>query len=552
MNTLKVDRNTIGSDVLAGLTAAIAAIPDGMASAVLAGVNPIYGLYNLMVGTPVAALFTSSVHMAVINTSAMALVVFETLKGYSGEEQAKALVTLTLLVGAFMLLLGLLKLGWLTRFISNAVMQGFLTGIAIVIILSQLPDFTGYAAEGANKVTQTIDLLRNSTQIDLATLAVGVLTIILILILDRTRLSSFSMLIALVVAALLVNWIPLESVDLVGDIPGGLPKPMLPELSLVPELLLAAIAISIIGLVQAAGVSQGFPNPDGKYPDPDGDFKGQGLGNIAAGFFQGLPLGGSVSGTTLVVGAGAKSRWANIFTGLFVAIGVLLFATLIGKLPMASLAGILILAGFQAIKPEAIRRVWDTNHLSAAVFVITLVATLFLPVQQAIFLGVLIHIFIIIVQSAERMTIKELVPTPDGDFVIQPAPKELPSNQVTMLLPDGSLYFAAARDFEEEAPVAEDAERAVVVLILRGRPQLGSTAIGVFERYARALQKNGGALYLATVSEGVRAQLEKTGMLDLIGQENVLPESDLLLSSLRQAYDVAQAWLEKTPSTSKE
>lgn len=549
MGTLKADRRIIGRDVLAGLTAAIAAIPDGMASAVLAGVNPIYGLYNLMVGTPVAALFTSSVYMAVINTSAMALVVFETLEGYSGEEQTKALVTLTLLVGGFMLVLGLLKLGWLTRFISNAVMQGFLTGIAIVIILSQLPDFTGYAAQGDNKVAQTVDVLRNLGQIDLATLAIGVLTIAIILILDHTRLSSFAMLIALAAAALLANRIPLESVELVGEIPGGLPRPMLPELSLVPELLLAAIAIGIIGLVQAAGVSQGFPNPDGKYPNPDGDFKGQGLGNIAASIFQGLPLGGSVSGTTLVVGAGAQSRWANIFTGLFVAIGVLLFATLIGKLPLASLAGILILAGFQSIKPATIRRVWNTNHLSATVFALTLVATLFLPVQHAIFLGVLIHIVITIVQSAERMTIHELMPTPDGDFVIQPAPKALPSDRVTMLLPDGSLYFAAARDFEEEAPSAEDAKRAVVVLILRGRPRLGSTAIGVFERYARALQENGGVLYLAAVSESVRAQLEKTGVLDLIGQDHVLPESDLLLSSLRQAYDLATTRLEETRST---
>lgn len=199
--------------------------------------------------------------------------------------------------------------------------------------------------------------------------------------------------------------------------------------------------------------------------------------------------------------------------------------------------------------PATIRRVWNTNHLSATVFALTLVATLFLPVQQAIFLGVLIHIFITIVQSAERMTIHELVPAPDGDFVIEPAPKELPSDRVTMLLPDGSLYFAAARDFEEEAPSAEDAKRAVVVLILRGRPRLGSTAIGVFERYARALQENGGVLYLAAVSESVRAQLEKTGVLDLIGQDHVLPESDLLLSSLRQAYDLATTRLEETRST---
>ena len=173
MSSIKINFSTIGKDALAGLTAAIAAIPDGMATAILAGVNPVYGLYNLMVGTPVAALFTSSVYMAVINTSAMALVVFEALSGYSGEEQVIALVTLTLLVGVFMLLLGLFKLGFLTRFISNSVMRGYLTGIAFVIILSQLPEFTGYAAEGANKIAQTIDLLRNLNQVDPYTIAIG-------------------------------------------------------------------------------------------------------------------------------------------------------------------------------------------------------------------------------------------------------------------------------------------------------------------------------------------------------------------------------------------
>ena len=116
---LKINRKTIGRDTLAGLTAAVAAIPDGMASAVLAGVNPVYGLYNLIIGTPVAALTTSSIYMAVINTSAMALVVNSALAGFSGEEQLQAMVTLTILVGLFQLALGLLKLGFLTRFISN-------------------------------------------------------------------------------------------------------------------------------------------------------------------------------------------------------------------------------------------------------------------------------------------------------------------------------------------------------------------------------------------------------------------------------------------------
>ncbi len=543
--SLKINRRTIGKDIIAGLTASIGGIPDGMASATLAGVNPVYGLYNLMVGTPIAAIFTSSVYMAVINASAMALVAYDALAGYSGDEQVEALVTLTLLVGLFMLLMGLLKLGWLTRFISNSVMRGFLTGIAFVIILNQLSDFTGYDIQGDNYLADIIDLFGNLNQVDPVTLAIGLLTIVVILILNRTPLKSFSMLIALISGAVLVGFLSLETVALVGEIPEGLPRPMLPSIMLVPELLLPAIAIGIIGLVQGAGVSQGYANPDGKIPDPDGDFRGQGLGNIVASFFQGLPIGGSVSGTALVVGAGAQSRWANIFTGIFVAIGVLLFASLIGHLPMTCLAAILILSGYQAIKPAEIRMIWNTNSLSATVFLATLVATLFLPVQQAIFFGVIIQVLLIVFQSAERMTIMELVPTEDADFLERPAPNDLPSNKVTLLIPYGSLFFAAAIDFEEEAPSADEGHHAVVVINLRGRINLGSTAIGVFERYAKAIQQNGGRLYLAEVGDRVRTQLENTGALEVIGADNVLPAEDRVLASLQKAYEIAESWLEE-------
>jgi len=545
MSRLQITPQTISKDILAGLTAAIAGIPDGMASATLAGVNPIYGLYNLMVGTPIAAIFTSSVYMAVINASAMALVAFDALKNYSADEQVKVIVTLTLLVGLFMLAMGLLKLGWLTRFISNSVMRGFLTGIAIVIVISQLADFTGYSAEGGNYLTKLIVLFKHINQVDLTTLAVGCLTIIIILLLEFTPLKSFAMLIALVVGAVLVKMLSLDTVAVVGQIPSGLPRPTLPDISLVLNLIPSAIAIGIIGLVQAAGVSQGYPNPDGKFPNPDGDFRGQGIANTVTSFFQGLPIGGSVSGTALVVSGGAKSRWANIFTGIFTTIFVLLFSSQIANLPMTCLAAILILAGFQSIKPVEIRMVWNTNRISAFIFLLTLVATLFLPVQQAIFLGVLIQILLFIFHSAERMTIMELIPTTDGDFEERPAPEIASSDRVTLLLPYGSLFYAAARDFEEEAPRVDEAPHAAVVVILRGRQMLGSTAIGVFERYAKALQGNGGQLFLAEVSESVRMQLEKTGALNIIGADNILPAGERMNESLRQSYQYAQDWLDE-------
>ena len=366
-----------------------------MASAILAGLNPIQGLYAIMVGTPVGALTTGSVFMTVAVTSAMALAVGDSLAGYSGDELLIAAITLTILVGLFALLLGVLKLGTLIRFVSNAVMMGFLTAVAVLIILGQLGDFTGYDSQFSSKVVRAVDLLLHPNQVDLQTLAIGLLTVAVIVILGRTRLANFSMILAMVVASaavLLLGWTSVALIGDIADIPRSLPIPKLPDPRLVPALIGPAIAIAIIGLVQGAGVGRGVPNPDGSSPDPSRDFDGQGLANIAAGFFQGMPLGGSLSTTSINVNAGAKTRWSNIFSGVFVAVLVLLFAGLVELIPMSSVAAILIVAGWGTINFEEIGDVRDSGMAPRLIMAFTFVVTLFLPMQTAVFIGVILSV----------------------------------------------------------------------------------------------------------------------------------------------------------------
>jgi sulfate permease, SulP family len=190
----------IGSDLSAAVTKAIDGLTGGLANGVLAGVNPVYGMYTVMVATPVGALFTSSVFMNIDSTSAIAVTAGSMLADYSPDVRSQALVVLTLLVGGCMLVAGLLKLGFLTRFVSNAVMTGFITGIAVNIILGQLGDLTGYSSEYTNKVVKGIDTLFHLGQVHVATLAVGLATVALSLLLDRTRFSKVSLLVALVAA----------------------------------------------------------------------------------------------------------------------------------------------------------------------------------------------------------------------------------------------------------------------------------------------------------------------------------------------------------------
>ena len=329
MMGLKVPGKTVLNDAVTGLVMAVINVPAGLANGVLAGVNPVFGLYSMIVGTTVAAFVTASVFMNVDSTSATALTAGEALAAVTSEEQLGYLVVLGLLIGLFMLTFGLLKLGFLVRFVSNAVMTGFLSGLGVLTVLGQVGDLTGFYSEAANKVFRTVDTFLHFGQVDPATLLIGLATIVTIALVERTPASRYAYVIALALVTVLVPMLGLESVTLVGDtteIPRTIPLPHLPDLTLVPSLILPALAIALIALVQAAGVSQSVPNPDGEYPDPSGDFRGQGIANLAVGLSGGIPVGGSVSGTALVRSCGAQSRWANIFTGLFGLVVVLLFA----------------------------------------------------------------------------------------------------------------------------------------------------------------------------------------------------------------------------------
>jgi SulP family sulfate permease len=546
------------ADILAGLINSIAAIPDALAQGVLAGVSPINGLYGLMVGTPIAALTTGSQFMSVTITGAMTIAVGSALVGYTGDTLIQALVTIALVIGIFQAIAGLLHWGYFVRFVSNAVMTGFLTGVALLIVLAQLGNLTGYefTIESSNRVLRTLELLLNISQVGLATTIVGLTTIALILVLRRTRLRKISLLLALVVAALLVPLFGLNSVVLVGDttyIPSGFPRPAIPIPIFDLELITAAIAVAIIGLVQGAGVSSSYPNTDGKYPDISRDFLAQGAANMAVSLFHGLPVGGSLSSTALLVSAGARSRMANLFTGVFVICSVLFFSSLIKMLPMASLAAVLILAGIQSFNRERIMTVWETSRISRGVMVFTFVSTLFLPIPTAVFLGVGTHILLHVFRAADRIEVMQIAPLEGVSKVVQldgsvykeqPVPKELLSNQVTVLMPYGSLFFAGAVEFEEKIPAMEKAKSAVIIVILRGRNEVGSTLVRVLDRMASKLEANGGKLMLAGVSEPVYNQLMKTGLLARLGEKNVYKATEKHGESALKAYLDAQTWLQ--------
>jgi SulP family sulfate permease len=516
-----------------------------MANALLANVNPVLGLYTLMIATPVGAIFTGSVFMNVSTTSALSVAAGDALAGVPESSRAVNMAVLVLLVGIVQLLAGVFKLGGLIRFVSNSVMVGFINGVALLIILGQIGDLTGYDSPFSNKILQLADTLLNLSEIDYATLTIGLLTIALILGIGLTRLGKISLIIALLVTTALVQILNLDSVVVVGDIAeasGALVRVLPPDLTLAPNLLSSAVAVAIIGLVQGAGVSQSYPNPDGQYPNISRDFSGQGLANIATSLFQGIPAGGSMSGTALVVNTGARTRWANILAGLFVIPLVLIFAGFINLIPMPALAGLLIVIGLQSLKLDDLATVWQTGQVQRVAMGLTLVATLTIPLQAAVFVGVAVSILLHVFQSSNRVRLARLEIVPHGYPIETELPDKLADQQVTVLIPYGSLFFAAAAQLEEQLPDVGEARQAAVILVMRGRDEIGSTFIGVMQRYAATLARQDGRLMLAGVGQHVWDQLNRTGALAQLGKDNVILAEPQLGVAVNQALAAVAAW----------
>ncbi len=558
--TLKPERRHLNADLLAGLTFAIVNVPQAMAHALLATVNPVLGIYTLMVAVPIGALVTSSVFMNVSTTSALSVAAGAGLADIPDGQKAQALVAMVLMVGAIQLLAGLFKLGFLVRFVSNSVMTGFLNGVAVLIILGQLGDLTGFDSVYSNKVAQALDLFLHLDSVNPSATIIGLLTLGLMVLLLRTSLSKFAFIIAIAVATLLLAVLTLpglptaaafdsvQSVEDIADIPRSLPGLALPDPALLLKMLLPAFSVAVIGLIQGAGVSQGYPNPNGKYPDISRDFLGQGVANMATSLVGGVPAGGSISGTALIMSAGARSRWTNIFAGLFVVVVVLVAAPLVEKVPMPALAALLIVAGFQGLRVQQAVTVWNTGKVAGVVMIMTFAATLLVPLQYAVLLGVALSILLFVFRQSNKVVVIEVVPVPGGFPEERPAPAALPSHRLTMLMVYGSLFFAAAKNLEEMLPEVDEASGAVVAIGLRGKAEIGSTFVSVLQRYVAALHAHDSKLMLVGIEPGVRDQLAKTGLLTLIGEENIFMATPRLGEAMNQAAEAAYAWLGQPPA----
>ena len=546
VRSLRPDSGTLRQDAVAGVPGAIASVPDGMASAVLVGVNPVYGLYASMAGPIGGGLAVSTRLMVVTTTTAAALAAGSALSGFSGSDRPEALFVLTALAGVMMIAAGLLRLGRFTRFVSVSVLTGFLTGVAVNIILGQLGDFLGSPQKGSPAVVKAFNVVTHPSDVSLTAAAVGVSALVLMVVLSRTRIASVASLVALAVPTLLsLGASQLVRVEDSGKIPSGIPKPHIPHLSLLSslDLVAGAAAIAVIVLVQGTGVAESAPNPDGSPSDANRDFIAQGIGNVASGFFRGQPVGGSVGQTALNVAAGGRGRWASIFSGLWMLLILVLFSGVVGKIPIPTLAAVLIFAAASSLRLGRIDTVIRTGLPSQVAFAATLAATLFLPVAAAVGIGVGLSLVLQVNQEAVDLTVVRLNRGDDGSLLESAAPATLPSREVTVLDVYGSLLFAGSRTLQSRLPDPTGSELPVVVLRLRGRTTLGATGFIVLADYAELVRSDGGHLFLSGVGPELLEQLRYTRRVDLSDAVTVIPASQTILESTQKAYDDAEQWL---------
>lgn len=525
-------------NVIGGFVAGLYSVPEGIGYASLAGVSPMLGIYSGMVPVAVAAAATGSVLMMSTLTSAIALTMAGVLgqENYHGAQVSQAAFTMSLLVGVLMVALGALKLGKVVNFISNSVMTGFVMGVAVLIMVGKLNEVFGYDPHGStNKVIKGADILVHPGHWDPTTAAVGLGTIAAALALKAVpRLASYALVLVVVLGTAVV-WIAGIPTPTIADqatiatglsavpVPRGLAQ--LPDVAMVPQLLIGSLSIAIVALAQGAGIRPAFPNPDGSPADASRDFLGQGLGNLAGAFFQSAPTGGSLSRTAVSADGGASRRWAGYTAALSVIVLVVALGSVVRHIPQAVIGGLLFVIGVELVAgriPDA-RLAWRAGRRPMTLLIVTLALTLVVPLQWAILTGAVLSLLAYVAASSESARLQRVVHDDAGWLITDEIPPTLPAGEPLMLRYTGPNFFAVVTPVIEQLPSPDPRHPGVIVIDVGALRHYSSTMLKQLERYLGDLTAAGSAIVLTGVTDDARRELSRTGFSGKIGEQNILP-----------------------------
>lgn len=549
-------------DLLAALTVAAISLPQAMAYALLAGVDPRYGLYSAIVITAVASLFGSSSHLINGPTSAISLVVFAALAVFDPDqrlEAAEGMFLLGVMVGAIQIAIGAFRLGDLTRYISESVILGFMSAAAALLAIGQIGTALGLRERGtgAQHLLHRLWLtLHQGGAVNVRALTVTAATLLLASgarhCVNRYRLPRMDMLIVLIVvaaAAYIAGWTDPSSggsdaIAVAGSVPAALPTWHIPTVKLawLGQLAPDALAIAFLGLLEALAIAKSIALHTGQALDYNRQCLAEGIANLVGGFFRCLPGSGSLSRSAINFQAGGATRVVGIMTAGVVALAVLALAPLVRFVPKAALAALLLLTATRLIEPRRLLYTMRASRQDAAVLLITVSAALAFGLDMAILAGTVLSMMLYVSRSA-RLKCVELVVDRDG-WVRGRRPDDPRSAQFLVFDLEGELFFGAApalgRCLDTILQHVERERLSHVVLRLKRVRHPDAACLERFEHFLKACADRGVTVRLAGLQPDLLAAARRVGFFNWYPEERVYPqgkdEDSATLAAIRAVY----------------
>jgi SulP family sulfate permease len=549
------------ADLLAGATVTLVSIPQAIGFSLILNLPPTPVIVSVIIGGFVGALFFSSRHHVFGPTSSISLIVAATISSNAalGLEPLTLAVYLAFLIGVIQLLAGLLNFGEVTKFISRSVVISYSTGIGILLIASQLHNLLGYSVgSGQNFSTNIWQALYDlgTARVHPWAIAIGALTFGIFWVVRRLRPTWPESLIGLLVLALGAKVYTLyhttgtpflmvrDEGALTAIVPGFAGYPFGPRrLHLLPELAGTAIAISILGMLEAVSITKGLAAKSGQKIEPNQELVGMGAANIACSFFGAVPGSSSFARSAVNYQSGARTQMSSMMSSVVV-LAVLAFVTpVFNFIPVAALAAHLIRVGFRMINRHQIRISCRSTPSDLVVFVVTLGSCLFLKLDTAIYVGIGVSLALFL-RKTSTPTLVEYAINESGTLAELRDPKERPHPEISIIHVEGELFFGAADLFQEQVrSLAENQNIRVFILRMKNARHLDASTVMALENLHDYLRETGRHLIISGSNPEVTRVLENSGLLQQIGRDNIFPAEANATMATRNALKRAKELL---------
>ena len=547
---LPLVKNSWKDDLIAGITGTVIVIPQAVAFAMIAGLPPIYGFYTAMVTPIIAALFGSSYHLISGPTTTSSIVVFAVISKFANpESELEAFISLAILLsfmaGVVKLVMGLAQMGKLVNFVSNSVVIGFTAGAGILIGFKQLKYVFGINMPSENtfyEISNYIISHISETNLYVFGVAIGTLAIALLIRRFIKKLARLYMLIAMVLGSVLAILLggDLHGIETVGNVPSHLPPFKVPEFNFEDIRLLTsgAITLALLGLVEAVSIGRAIALHSHQKLDNNQEFIGQGLSNIISSFFSSYASSGSFTRSGVNYQAGAKTPLSAIISAVGLMLVILFFAKYASFLPKAAMGGIILLVGYNLIDFQHIKQIIRTSRREFIVLMVTLLGTLFLELEIALFLGILISLFFYL-EKTSKPNIATFGKNQEGKFVnIIRDEKAQECPQLKMIRIDGSIYFGAIEVISNYfADLYDKNEEKHLLIIANGINFIDLAGAEWITHEAIKWQERGGGIYFVGLKIISQDILEKGGFSELIGKENFFEDKNTAISVIFKMLD---------------